>query len=47
MLLNTLRSMGQPPTTKQYLSQNVDSAEVEKHCPQYVHPKRTGPGFKL
>lgn len=39
--------MGQPPTTKPHLSQNVDSAEVEKYCPQYLYPKRTGPGFKL
>lgn len=32
MLLNLLSYTGQPPTTKKYLCQNVDSAKVEKSC---------------
>ena len=32
LLLNILQSTGQPLTTKNYLTQNVSSAEVEKPC---------------
>lgn len=32
MLPNILQCTGQPPTTKTYLAQNVNSAEVEKPC---------------
>lgn len=34
MLLNSLQCKGQPPTTKSYLTQNVNSAEMKKPCQQ-------------
>lgn len=32
ILLNILQYTAQPPVTKNYLSQNVDSAKVEQLC---------------